>query len=127
MNWNIAFNEVYTNLFLNIFFLSIGIILSLILCPITKKMLIAARPYYKSDCSGFEFMPVKDEMVDKLNELMCFNAQRFVYASEKSQELLGYIRKAKGTHKSFKSYRFGDAIIGKWDINLSGEIKPIRP
>jgi len=100
---------------------------SLILCPITKKILIAARPYCKSDCSGFDFMPVKDGMVDKLNELMCFNSQRFVYASEKSQELLGYIRKTKGTHKSFKSYRFGDAIICKWDINLSGKIKPVRP
>jgi hypothetical protein len=92
---------------------------SLVLCPITKKMLIVARPYYKSDCSGFEFMPVKDGMVGKLNEFMCLNAQRFVYASEQSQELLGHIRKAKGTRKKFKSYRFGDAIISRWDIDLS--------
>jgi hypothetical protein len=93
---------------------------SLVLCPITKKMLIAARPYYKSDCGGFEFMPVKDGMVEKLNELMCFNAQRFVYASEKSQELLEYIRRAKGTSKRLKSYRFDDAIISRWDIDVSG-------
>jgi len=92
---------------------------SLILCPITKKMLVAVRPYYKSDCSAFKFMPVKDGMVDKLNEFMCFNAQRFVYASEKSQELLGYIRKAKGTRKRLKSYRFDDTIMFRWDIDLS--------
>ena len=87
--------------------------------PSLKKMLIAARPYCKSDCSGFEFMPVKDGMVGKLNEFMCFNAQRFVYASGKSQELLGYIRGAKGTRKRFKSYRFDDAIISRWDVELS--------
>jgi hypothetical protein len=82
-------------------------------------MLIAARQYCKSDCSGFDFMPVKDGMVEKLNEFMCFNAQRFVYASEQSQELLGYIRKAKGTRKKFRSYRFDGAVISRWDIDLS--------
>lgn len=92
---------------------------SLVLCHITKKMLVAARPYCKSDCSGFEFMPVKDGMVDKLNEFMCFNAQRFVYASEQSQELLDYIKKTKGYCKKFNTYRFGDAIISRWDIDLS--------
>jgi hypothetical protein len=93
--------------------------LSLVLCPITKKILIAARPYCKSDCSSFEFMPVKDGMVEKLNELMCFNAQRFVYTPEKSQKLLEYIKKAKGTRKRFMSYRIGDAIMPIWDIEIS--------
>jgi hypothetical protein len=92
---------------------------SLILCPITKKMLIAARPYCKSDCSGFEFMPVKDGMVDKLNEFMCFYAQRFIYASSQSQKLLDCIRKTKGYSKKFKAYRFGDAIISQWDIFIN--------
>ncbi len=92
---------------------------SLILCPITKKILIAIRPYFKSDCSSFEFMPVKDGMVNKINESMCFNAQRFVYASENSQELLEYIKKSKGMSKRLKSYRFGDAIISRWDIDVN--------
>lgn len=92
---------------------------SLVLCPITKKMIVAVRPYCKTDRSRFEFMPVKDGMVDKLNELMCFNAQRFVYASGQSQELLGYVKKAKGYCKKFKAYRFGNAIISQWDILIS--------
>ena len=92
---------------------------SLILCPITKKMLIAARPYYKSDYSSFEFMPVKDGMVNTINESMCFNAQRFVYASEKTHELLEYIKQAKGMRRRLKSYRFGDAIIPRWDIDVN--------
>jgi len=92
---------------------------SLVICPITKKMIVAVRPYCKADCSGFEFMPVKDGMVDKLNELMCFNAQRFVYASGQSQELLGYVKKAKGYCKKFKAYRFGNSIISQWDILIS--------
>jgi len=92
---------------------------SLVLCPITKNMLVAARPYCKSHSSGYEFMPVKDGMVDKSNELMCFNAQRFVYAPEQSQELLDYIKKAKGYCKKFKTYRFGDAIISQWDILIN--------
>jgi len=92
---------------------------SLVLCPITNKMIVAVRPYCKTDCSGFEFMPVKDGMVDKLNEFICLNAQRFVYASAQSQELLGYVKKAKGYCKKFKAYRFGDAIISQWDILIN--------
>ena len=98
---------------------------SLVLCPITKKMLVAARPYCKSDSSGYEFMPVKDGMVDKSNELMCFTAQRFVYASEQSQELLDYIKTAKGYCKKFKTYRFDDAIIYQWDILINQSEKTI--
>lgn len=93
---------------------------SLILCPITKKMLIAARPYCKTDCSSYKFMPIKSEMVNKLNEYMCFYAQRFIYSPKQSQELLDYIKKAKGYCKKLKSYRFGNTIIPIWDIDLSG-------
>ncbi len=91
---------------------------SLILCPITKKTLIAARPYCQSDSCSCEFMPVKAGIVEKVNELMCFNAQRFIYASEQSQELLGYVKKAKGYCKKLKVYRFGNAIMSHWDILL---------
>jgi len=91
---------------------------SLVLCPITKKTLIAARPYCESDSSEFEFVPVKDGMVENVNEHMCFNAHRFVYASVQSQELLGYIKRAKGYCKRFKPYRFGNAIMSRWDILL---------
>ncbi len=92
---------------------------SLVLCPITKKMLIAARPYCETDCSGSEFIPVKDAMVGTINDLMCFNAQRFVYASGQSQELLDCIKKAKGFCKKFKAHRFGNAIISQWDILIN--------
>jgi len=98
---------------------------SLILCPITKKMLIAARPYYKTDCSSYEFMPIKSEMVNKLNECMCFYAQRFIYSPKQSQELLDYIKEAKGYCKKLKSYRFGDAIIYQWDILINQSEKTI--
>lgn len=87
---------------------------SLVLCPITKKMLIVARPYWETNCSKSEFMPVKDGMVDELNRFMCLNAQRFVYASAQSQELLGYVKKYKGYCKKFNAYRFGDTIIAQW-------------
>jgi len=92
---------------------------SLVLFPITKKMLIAARPYCKTDRSRFEFMPVKDGMVDEVNKFMCLNAQRFVYASAQSQELLNYVKKAKGYCKKNKAYRFGNAIISQWDFVIN--------
>lgn len=92
---------------------------SLVLCPITKKMLIAAKPYCKADCSSYEFMPIKSEMVNKLNERMCFYAQRFIYSPKQSQELLDYTKEAKGYCKKLKSYRFGDAIIYQWDILIN--------
>jgi hypothetical protein len=63
-------------------------------------------------------MPVKAGMVEKVNELMCFNAERYVYASEQSPELLAYIKKAKGYCKKFKTYRIGNAITFQWDILL---------
>ena len=100
---------------------------SLVLCPITKKMLIAARPYCKSDCSDFEFMPVKDGMVKALNEFMCFNAQRFVYASEKSQELLEHVKKAKGMRKRLKSYRLDKTIISRGSLSSSFQVWGIMP
>ena len=89
---------------------------SLILCPITKKILVAARPYCRTDRSGFEFMPTKDGMVETLNESMCLNAQRSVYASEQSKGLLDYVKKAKGHCKKLKTYRCGDTIVSQWDI-----------
>ncbi len=91
---------------------------SLVLCPMTKKVLVAARPYCRSDSCPSEFMPVKAGMVEKINELMCFNAQRFVYASQQSPELLGYVRKTKGYCKKLKTYRIGNAILSQWDILL---------
>ena len=63
-------------------------------------------------------MPVKGGMVEKVNELMCFNAQRFVYASQQSPELLGHIRKTKGYCKKLNTYRIGNAILSQWDILL---------
>lgn len=92
---------------------------SFVLFPITKKMLIAVRPFCEPDCSSFEFIPVKDGMVEATNKLMCFHAQRFIYTSEQSQKLLDCIKKAKGYKKKFKAYRFGDAIISQWDILIN--------
>ncbi len=92
---------------------------SLVLCPLTKKILVAVRPYCMSGRNNFGFMPVKDGMVEKLNEFMCFNAQRFVYAASQSQELLNYIRKSREYGKKFKSLRFGEAIISQWDIFIN--------
>ncbi|HML76351.1 MAG TPA: DUF4238 domain-containing protein [Anaerohalosphaeraceae bacterium] len=91
---------------------------SLVLCPITKTMLIAIRPYHKCDCSSFEVMSLKCGIASKLNEMMCFNAQRFVYASEQSHELLGYIKKTRRYSKKSKSWRLGDAIISQWGIYI---------
>lgn len=91
---------------------------SLVLCPITKKVLIAARPYCRSDSCSLEFMPTKAGMAEKINELMCFNAQRFIYASQQSPELLGHVRKTKGYCTKFKTYRIGKAITSRWDILL---------
>lgn len=92
---------------------------SLVLCPITKKTLISVRPFCKDDNAGFEFMLVKDRMVDALNEMMCFNAQRFVYAPEQSPKLLKYIKNAEGSRKKLNFYRFGDTILSRWDIEFT--------
>ena len=89
---------------------------SLILCPITKKMLIAARPYCKIDHSSYEFMPVKNGMVNKFNEFLCFYAQRFIYSPKQSEELLGYVKKAKRYSKKFMALRFNNTIIPQWDV-----------
>jgi hypothetical protein len=88
---------------------------SFVLCPITRKVLVAARPHCESDSGPLEFMPAKTGMVEKTNELMCFNAQRFVYASQQSPELLGHVRKTKGYCRRFKTYRIGDSIVSRWD------------
>ncbi len=91
---------------------------SIVLCPITKKILISVRPYYKIDQSRIEFMPVKYGMVNAVNKMMCFYAERFVYASEKSETLVKYVKEAKDYCKKFRSFRFGDTIIPQWDVNI---------
>lgn len=87
-----------------------------VLCPVTKTMLIAARPYCDIDRSAYEFMPVKAGMVAAVNRLMCFTAQRFVYASVESQELLSCIKETKGYQKKLKAFRIGDVITSRWDV-----------
>jgi hypothetical protein len=82
-------------------------------------MLISARPYCKIDSNSYEFIPVKNGMVDAVNKLMCFGAQRFIYASKESQELLGFIKEAKGYCKKLKAYKFGDTIIPQWDVFIN--------
>jgi hypothetical protein len=91
---------------------------SLVLCPITNKMLIAAMPYCKTDCSSYEYKPIRVGMPNRINKLMCFYVQRFIYSPEQSQELLDYIKEAKGYCKKFKAYRLGDAVIPQWDVYI---------
>jgi uncharacterized protein DUF4238 len=92
---------------------------SLILCPITKTTLLVVRPYYETDQTAYEFMLAREGMVAAVNGLMCFTAQRFVYASAQSQELLDCVKKAKGSHKKAKAYRVEDAIVFHWDVIFS--------
>ncbi|GAG16164.1 unnamed protein product, partial [marine sediment metagenome] len=73
-----------------------------------------------ANCSSYEFVPIKSEMVNRLNKHMCFCAQRFIYSPKQSQELLDYTKEAKGYCKKLKSYRFGDDITPIWDIGRSG-------
>ncbi len=90
---------------------------SLIICPITKNMTVVARPYDSSDDSAYECKSAESEMTKKLNQLMCFKAHRYVYAPEKSEQLLEYIKSAKGFSQSLKSYKFGNGVILKWDTD----------
>jgi len=74
-------------------------------------MLLIVRPFLIGDHKRIEFMPVKDGMVDAFNKMMCFHAERFVYTSEKSDILLGYIKETKDYCKKFRSYRFCHKVI----------------
>ena len=92
---------------------------SVVFCPITKNMLLIVRPFLIGDHKSIEFMPVKDGMVDAFNKMMCFNAERFVYASEKSDILVEYIKETKDYCKKFRAHRFDDTIIPHWDTNIN--------
>ncbi len=90
---------------------------SLIICPLTKNMNVVARPYVSSDDGAYECKSAERKMVEKINQLMCFKSQRFIYASKKSEHLLEYIKSATGFSQSLKAYKFGNAVISRWDTD----------
>jgi hypothetical protein len=88
---------------------------SLVICPLRKDIVVAARQYHPSDTSGYEIRAANKEMVTKLNQIMCFKAQRYVYAPVKDQELLEYVKAGKGWSQRLTSFTFGGAVMGTWD------------
>jgi hypothetical protein len=92
-----------------------GNIESLVICPLKKDIVVVARPYCSSDRDTYEIKVANKEMVTKLNQLMCFKAQRYVYAPVKDQELLEYVKAGKGWSQRLTSFTFGGAVMGTWD------------
>lgn len=88
-----------------------------IICPLSKKMALLARPYHNFDSSGFEFKKAEKGFVELVNELECFSSERFVYSPIQSEKLLKYIESTKGYRQKLRAYRFGDSVIQKWGMN----------
>lgn len=95
---------------------------SLFLCPLTKNVVLVARPYHPSDVTPYEYKLAKGEMIEAVNKCICFVAQRFLYAPEKSNKILEYIKMADGFGQSLRAFRIGDLVIHQWrtDINAEG-------
>lgn len=90
---------------------------SLILCPLTKNVLLTARPYYHLDVAHYECKSAQGEMIEAVNKYMCFVAQRFLYASEKSNKVLEYVKMANGFGQAFSAFKIGDTVIHQWGID----------
>jgi len=88
---------------------------SMIMCPLRKDIIVVARPYCSSDRDAYEIKVANKEMVTKLNQVMCFKAQRYVYAPVKDQELLEYVKDGKGWSQRLTSFTFGAAVMSTWD------------
>jgi hypothetical protein len=88
---------------------------SLVMCPLRKDIIVAARPYCSSDRDTYEIKVANKEMVTKVNQLMCFTAQRYVYSPVKDQELLEYVKPGKGWSQRLTSFTFGGGVMGTWD------------
>lgn len=93
----------------------------LILCPLTKNVVLAARPYYSLDVAPYEFKSANREMIEAVNKYMCFVAQRLLYAPEKSSTILEYIKTAKGFGQSLRAFRVGDVVIPQWRTDIDAE------
>jgi hypothetical protein len=94
---------------------------SLVLCPLTKDVLLAARPYHSSDVSPYEYKSARGEMIESVNKFMCFVAQRFLYVPEKSNKILEYVKMAIGFKQSLSAFRIGDAVIYQWRTDMNVE------
>jgi hypothetical protein len=90
---------------------------SMVICPVTKKMAIIIRPYCSCDSGPYELKLADKKGVDIINKTMCFNAMRFVYSPQKTDQLLKEVIDAKDWSLKFRVYRFGDAIITKWGVH----------
>jgi len=89
---------------------------NLVLCPLNKYLLIAMRPYFKSDGNHCDFIDADSKMIDLINQIVCLNSQRFVYFPEKSDNILEYIKKYCDHSQKLRAYKLGEHIILKWDI-----------
>lgn len=68
---------------------------ALVWCPLRKDILVGIRPYLDIDICPYDVKTATKEHVAKINQLMCFAAQRYVYAPVKNKELVGYIKDTK--------------------------------
>ena len=90
---------------------------SLVFFPLNKYMLLAVRPYICSDEKTCDLKDADTKMIDLLNQIICYASQRYVYFSEKSDKLLEYIKSSQGLSQKLRIYKFGDAIIQKWNVD----------
>lgn len=88
-----------------------------IICPLSKSLVLSARPYYNSDNTAFEFKEAEKKFVECVNNLECVSSQRFVYSPVQSEKLLEYLKSAKGYSQKARAFRVGDNVIQKWGVN----------
>jgi hypothetical protein len=82
-------------------------------CPLRNDMLLAIRPLCSLDADAYEFRNASDELVAKVNQLMCCAAQRYVYAGARSNELRQLVRNGMGLQQTYVAdSKTGDARWG---------------
>lgn len=89
---------------------------ALVWCPLRKDILVGIRQYLDSDRCPYEIKTATKEHVAKINQLMCFAAQRYVYAPVKNKELEGYVKDTKDYSQLFAAFPVGQTVVSGWGI-----------
>jgi len=94
---------------------------SLVFCPLNKYMLLAVRPYMDSDKKTCDYEDIDGQKIDMFNRAFCYAAQRYVYFPEKSDKLLEHVKLSQDFSQKLRTYKFGDAIIQKWNVDKNSK------
>jgi hypothetical protein len=58
-------------------------------------MLVGIRPYCNGDKNPYDISTASTEMVGKINHLMCFAAQRYVYGPVEDRQMMARVEETK--------------------------------